>query len=145
MTTQKTHIAKEAEIKRKWYIVDAQGKAPGRIATKIADVLRGKNKPIFSPHQDCGDFVIVINAGKIEFTAGKENKKNYYKHSGFPGGLKTIVAKDLLAKKPTEILKLAIRGMLPVNKLRDVVIKKLKLYADENHPHASQQPITLDV
>ncbi len=145
MITQKTHIAKEAEIQRKWYIVDANGKIPGRIATKIADVLRGKNKPIFSPHMDTGDFVIVINAGKIAFTGGKENKKNYYKHSGFPGGLKTIVAKDLLVKKPTEILKLAIRGMLPVNKLRDVVIKKLKLYADENHPHASQQPITLDV
>lgn len=145
MITQKTHIAKEAEIKRKWYIVDANGKVPGRIATKIADILRGKNKPIFSPHMDTGDFVIVINAGKIAFTGGKENKKNYYKHSGFPGGLKTIVAKDLLVKKPTEVLKLAIRGMLPVNKLRDVVIKKLKLYADENHPHASQQPITLDV
>jgi len=145
MTTQKTHIAKAAEVERKWYIVDAKDKVPGRIATKIADVLRGKNKPIFSPHMDCGDFVIVINAGKIAFTAGKENKKNYYKHSGFPGGLKTIVAKDLLVKKPTEVLKLAIRGMLPVNKLRDVVIKKLKLYADENHPHASQQPITLDV
>ena len=145
MITQKTHIAKEAEIQRKWYIVDANGKIPGRIATKIADVLRGKNKPIFSPHMDTGDFVIVINAGKIAFTGGKENKKNYYRHSGFPGGLKTIVAKDLLVKKPTEVLKLAIRGMLPVNKLRDVVIKKLKLYADENHPHASQQPITLEV
>ncbi|MFA6305346.1 MAG: 50S ribosomal protein L13 [Candidatus Gracilibacteria bacterium] len=145
MITQKTHIAKPSEIERKWYIIDAKDKVPGRISTKIANLLRGKDKPIFSPHMDCGDFVIVINAGKIAFTAGKENKKKYYKHSGFPGGLKTIVAKDLLVKKPTEILKLAIRGMLPVNKLRDVVIKKLKLYADEKHPHASQQPITLEV
>lgn len=145
MIIQKTHIAKLTEIERKWYIVDAKDKVPGRIATTIANVLRGKNKAIFSPHMDCGDFVIVINAGKIAFTAGKESKKKYYKHSGFPGGLKTIVAKDLMAKKPTEVLKLAIRGMLPTNKLRDVVIKKLKLYADENHPHASQQPITLEV
>ena len=138
-----TKVPKKEDIKREWYIVDAKDKVLGRIATVIADKLRGKGKPIFAPHVDCGDFVIVINSEKIKLTGKKLSDKMYYRHSGFPGHLKTEPAEKLLARKPTELLHLAVRGMLPKNKLRDKSMEKLKLYAGEVHPHEAQQPISL--
>jgi large subunit ribosomal protein L13 len=141
----KTTIAKPAEIKRKWYIVDAEGKAPGRIATTIANKLRGKDKAIFSPHMDCGDFVIIINAQKIKLSGNKLEGKLYYRHSGYPGGLKQMSAADMLKKKPTRVMEMAVSGMLPKNKLRQVFMAKLKVYADSEHPHEAQNPETLNV
>lgn len=141
----KTHIAKTQDIDRKWYIVDAKGKILGRMATTIANKLRGKDKPIFSPHMDCGDFVIVINADKIKLTGNKLEDKKYYSHSGHPGALKEESAKHLLVRKPTKIVELAVSGMLPKNKLRAQFMKKLKLYANDEHPHEAQNPISLEV
>ena len=141
----KTTIVNPKNIERKWYIVDAQGKTLGRLSTVIADVLRGKNKTHFSPSHDTGDHVIVINADKIVLTGKKLEQKKYYRHSQYAGGLKEINAKDLLVKKPTMVLQHAISGMLPKNKLRDVVMSKLYLYADSTHPHESQQPINLEL
>jgi len=141
----KTFIPKKDDIKRKWYIVDAEGKSPGRIATKIADVLRGKNKAIFTPHMDCGDFVIVINAEKVNLTGNKSFQKLYHRHSGFPGGYSNWSAEELLERKPTKVMEFAISGMLPKNKLRAVFMNKLKIYAGSEHPHAAQNPETLEV
>ncbi len=141
----KTHIPKKDDIDRKWYILDAKGRTLGRIATGIANKLRGKDKPIFSPHMDCGDFVIVINAEKVKLTGKKMSDKMYYRHSGFPSGLKSASAKEVLEKKPTKVLELAVSGMLPKNKLRKVFMKKLKLYAGEEHPHEAQNPLVLEV
>jgi large subunit ribosomal protein L13 len=141
----KTTIAKTAEITRKWYIVDAKDKVLGRMSTVIADRLRGKDKPIFSPHMDCGDFVIVINAEKAKLTGNKMTGKLYHRHSGFPGGYRNETAENLVERKPTKLVELAISGMLPKNKLRSVFMSKLKLYAGEEHPHAAQNPETLEV
>lgn len=141
----KTTIVKKKDITRKWYLVDAKDKIVGRIATTIADKLRGKNKTIFSPHMDCGDFVVVINAGKIKLTGKKLEDKIYYRHTGFPGGIVAPTAGEVLAKKPTKILELAVRGMLPKNRLRDDLMKKLKLYAGVSHPHEAQNPTILEV
>lgn len=141
----KTYTPKAADIKRQWYIVDANGKVPGRIATTIANKLRGKDKPIFSPHMDCGDFVIVINADKIKLTGHKEDTKLYHRHSGFPGGYKNMSAGEMMEKKPTEILRKAVSGMLPKNKLRKPLMQKLKLFAGSEHPHEAQSPQTLEV
>ena len=141
----KTTVLKPAEVEKKWYIIDAAGQAPGRIATTIANKLRGKDKPTFAPHMDCGDFVIVINAEKIKLSGNKLEGKMYYRHSGFPGGFKEMKAKDMLEKKPTKIMELAISGMLPKNKLRQVFMSKCKIYAGEEHPHAAQNPETLTV
>lgn len=141
----KTTVLKPTEVERKWYIVDAKGKVPGRIATTIANKLRGKDRPTFAPHMDCGDFVIVINADKIKLTGNKMDGKMYYRHSGFPGGFREMPAKDMLAKKPTKIMELAISGMLPKNKLRQVFMSKCKIYAGEEHPHGAQNPEKLEV
>ncbi len=141
----KTTVLKPTEVERKWYIVDAKGKVPGRIATTIANKLRGKDRPTFAPHMDCGDFVVVINADKIKLTGNKMEGKMYYRHSGYPGGFREMPAKDMLAKKPTKIMELAISGMLPKNKLRKVFMSKCKIYAGEEHPHAAQNPETLEV
>lgn len=141
----KTFVPKKEEIKRKWYIVDAKGKVPGRIATAIADKLRGKDKPIFTPHMDCGDFVIIINADQVRLTGHKIDQKLYHKHSGFPGGYDNLTARELLEKHPTKLMEFAVSGMLPKNKLRDVFMSKLKVYAGAEHPHEAQQPETLAV
>jgi len=141
----KTFIAKEHEVEKKWYLVDASDRILGRLATQIAMRLRGKHKPIFTPHADTGDFVIVINAGKVKLTGRKWTRKKYYRHTGYVGGLKEITAKKLLEKKPTDILRLAVRGMLPKNSLGRRQLKKLKIYAGPEHPHKAQQPETLEI
>ena len=136
----KTTIAKINTIERKWYVIDAKDKVLGRMCPAIANKLRGKDKPIFSPHMDCGDFVIVINADKVKLTGNKMEDKKYARHSGYPGGYKEQSAKELLAKKPTKMVELAVSGMLPKNKLRSKFMEKLKLYAGEEHPHEAQKP-----
>lgn len=136
----KTEVAKIENVKRDWYLVDAQDAVLGRLASQIANVLRGKNKAIFTPSVDTGDFVIVVNAEKIALTGHKLADKVYYSHSGFPGGLKEITAGKLLEKKPEDIIKKAVKGMLPKNKLARHMLKKLKIYAGASHPHDAQQP-----
>ena len=141
----KTQVAKKDEIKRDWFVVDAEGKVLGRVATTIANILRGKHKPTFSPSVDTGDFVIVLNAGKIELTGNKADGKVYYSHSGFPGGLKSATAGQMLAKKPEEVIRKAVKGMLPKNKLARHMLKKLKIYTGGAHPHEAQQPKNLSL
>lgn len=136
----RTYSAKEADIKRKWYVVDAEGKTLGRLATQIAIVLRGKHKPTFTPHVDTGDHVIVVNAEKIHLTGDKVRKKTYYRHSGYPGGLKSETVKDLLERKPYVIVERAIKGMLPKTKLGKQMGRKLNVYTGPTHPHKAQQP-----
>lgn len=136
----KTYAVKAGEIRRRWLVVDAAGKTLGRLATEIAGLLSGKTKPMFSRHLDTGDFVVVVNAEKIEVTGKKLVQKRYYRHSNYPGGLKSELLRDVLAKHPTRVLEHAIRGMLPRNKLGDQMIRKLKIYAGPEHPHAAQQP-----
>jgi large subunit ribosomal protein L13 len=140
-----TQVAKKEEVTRDWYLVDVDNKVLGRVATEIANVLRGKNKPTFTPSVDTGDFVIVVNAEKIALTGKKFADKTYYSHSGFVGGLKEISAGKLIEKKPEELLKKAVKGMLPKNKLARHMLKKLKIYAGEAHPHAAQQPKNLNI
>ncbi|MDH4135502.1 MAG: 50S ribosomal protein L13 [Anaerolineae bacterium] len=141
----KTYTVREGDIKREWYVVDAQGKTLGRLASEIAKILRGKHKPIYVPHLDCGDYVIVVNAEKVQVTGKKLDQKFYYRHSGYPGGLKSINLRDQLQKHPTRVLKAAVRGMLPKNRLGRAMIKKLKLYAGSSHPHQAQQPKVLEL
>jgi len=136
----RTYAAKETDIKRKWYVVDADGKTLGRLATQIAIVLRGKHKPIFTPHVDTGDHVIVVNAEKIHLTGDKVRQKTYYRHSGYPGGLKSETVKDVLARKPSAVVERAIKGMLPKTTLGKQMARKLNVYAGPTHPHAAQQP-----
>jgi large subunit ribosomal protein L13 len=136
----KTYSPKKDDIKRQWYIVDATDQTLGRIATKVAVKLRGKDKPLFAPHIDCGDFVVVINADKFKVTGSKMDSKMYHRHSGYPSGLKSMPLKDLLEKKPVEALKKAIAGMIPPNKLRKPILSKLKIYAGSEHPHEAQKP-----
>jgi large subunit ribosomal protein L13 len=142
----KTYSAKPAEITREWYLVDADGQTLGRLATVIADTLRGKRKPIFTPHVDTGDFVVVVNAEKVRVTGNKLDQKRYYRHSGYPGGLKSRTLREQLDRRPTEVLRAAVKGMLPKNKLARHQITKLKIYAGPEHPHESQnpQPLTLE-
>ncbi len=142
---KRTFSAKKSEVEEKWWLVDAQGKVLGRMASEIARVLRGKNKPIFTPHVDTGDFVIVINADKVRFTGNKLKGKVYYHHSGYIGGLKSITAEKLLEKRPTEVVRKAVKGMLPKNRLGRELLKKLKVYAGGEHPHQAQQPEILDI
>ncbi len=139
----KTYSAKPLEVERKWYLIDADGEILGRLATKIASILRGKHKPEFTPHVDTGDFVIVINAEKIKVTGNKETDKKYYRHSGYPGGLKTTSLKELMEKNPTLAIEKAVKGMLPHNTLGDEQFQKLKVYAGSEHPHAAQQPVVM--
>ncbi len=141
----KTYMAKENEVAKKWYVVDAEGLVLGRLASEIARRLRGKHKAIFTPHNDTGDFIIVVNADKVRLTGRKMDQKTYYRHSGFIGGLKEVVAKTLLIRKPTEVLSLAVRGMLPKNSLGRRQLKKLKIYAGGDHPHSAQKPEVLEI
>jgi len=141
----KTYSAKPQEVERKWYVVDAQGKTLGRLATQVASILRGKHKPIYTPHVDCGDYVIIINAEKVFTTGRKLDQKKYYRHSGYPGGLREITLKDQLRKFPERVIELAVKGMLPKNRLGRAMYKKLKVYKGENHPHAAQQPEPLEL
>jgi large subunit ribosomal protein L13 len=139
----KTYTVGKGDIKREWYVVDAQGKTLGRLASEIAKILRGKHKPIYVPHLDCGDYVIVVNAEKVRVTGKKLDKKFYYRHSGYPGGLKSISLRNQLQKHPTRVMEAAVRGMLPKNRLGRAMIKKLKVYAGDSHPHQAQQPKAL--
>ena len=141
----KTYSAKPSDVQRKWYIVDASQATLGRVATQVATLLTGKDKPQFTKHIDVGDFVIIINAADVKVTGGKESKKVYYRHSNYPGGLKEATLGDKMAKDPTFAITHAIRGMLPVNKLRDDRLKRLKVYADANHKHEAQQPEIISV
>jgi large subunit ribosomal protein L13 len=136
----KTYSAKPGEIQRDWYVVDAEGQTLGRLATQIADRLRGKGKPQFTPHVDTGDFVVVVNAEKIAVTGNKLDSKMYYRHSGYPGGLRQRTLRDQLERVPTEVLRKAVRGMLPRNRLGRQQLTKLKIYAGPEHPHAAQDP-----
>ena len=140
-----TQVAKKEDVTRDWYLVDVDSKVLGRVATQIANVLRGKNKPTFTPSVDTGDFVVVVNAAKIALTGKKMSDKTYYSHSGYVGGLKEITAGKLIDKKPEELIKKAVKGMLPKNKLARHMLKKLKIYAGEAHPHAAQQPKNLNI
>ena len=136
----KTYSLKKQDVKRNWFVIDVSDKILGRIAVKIADKIRGKDKPSFTPHTDGGDYVIVVNAEKIKVTGSKYDNKKYYRHSLFPGGLKIENFKDLVAKNPERILEEAVKGMLPKNKLNKSIIKKLKVFSGPNHDHESQQP-----
>jgi large subunit ribosomal protein L13 len=136
----KTYSAKPGEVQRNWWVVDADGKNLGRLASEIADVLRGKNKPQYTPHVDTGDFVVVVNAEKIAVTGNKMTKKVYYRHSGHPGGLKSETLGHLIDRRPTEVLRKAVKGMMPKNRLAAQQLGKLKVYAGPKHPHAAQKP-----
>ncbi len=137
----KTYSLKKEDVTRSWFVLDASDKVLGRLATKIADRIRGKDKPSFTPHTDGGDYVIVVNAEKIKVTGSKSTDKKYYTHSLYPGGLKTRTFKDLNKKNPEKIIENAVKGMLPKNKLRKEIIKKLKVFKGPNHDHESQKPI----
>lgn len=140
-----TKVAKKEEVVRDWYVVNVEDKVLGRVATEIASILRGKNKPTFTPSVDTGDFVIVLNAEKIALTGNKLADKVYYSHSGFPGGLKTATAGEMLAKKPEDLIRKAVKGMLPKNKLARHMLSKLKIYAGSEHPHKAQMPKALEI
>jgi len=141
----KTYTPKPADIEREWYVVDAKDQTLGRLATQIAVLLRGKHKPIFSPHMDVGDFVIVVNADKIRVTGDKLETKFYYRHSGYPSGLTAISLRDQLARHPDRVIRSAVRGMLPKNSLGRQQLKKLKIYTTPNHPHEAQRPKTYEL
>ena len=142
---QGTYSAKAGDVQRKWYVVDAEGKTLGRLATTVAATLRGKHKPMYTPHVDTGDFVIVINAEKIKVTGKKETQKFYYRHSNYPSGLKTTSLKDMRARFPDRIIESAVRGMLPGSNLGRQQLKKLKVYAGAAHPHDAQNPTPLEL
>lgn len=135
-----TYSTKSTDINREWILIDAAGQTLGRLASQVAVLLRGKHKPIFSPHMDTGDFVIVINAGKVRVTGRKLEAKRYYRHSGYPGGLKSIALGQLMSQHPTRAIEMAVRGMLPRNRLGDAMADKLKVYAGPAHPHQAQTP-----
>jgi len=141
----KTYTARAEDMEREWFLVNAEGKTLGRLAAKIARVLRGKHKPIYTPHLDCGDYVIVVNAEKVRVTGRKLDQKMYYRHSGYPGGLRTIGLRDQLQKHPERVLQAAVKGMLPKNQLGRKMLKKLKVYAGDSHPHQAQQPKSLEL
>ena len=141
----KTYNAKPGEIAREWYVVDAEGQTLGRLASRIADTLRGKGKPQYTPHVDTGDFVIVVNAEKIHVTGNKLDQKRYIRHSGYPGGLRSRTLREQLERRPEEVLRMAVKGMLPKNRLARKQINKLKIYAGAEHPHAPQAPKPLSL
>ena len=141
----KTYLTPIKEIEKNWYVVDAEGKVLGRLASEIATRLRGKHKPNYSTFMDVGDFIVVINADKVKLTGNKLENKKYYHHTGFIGGIKETTAKELLEKKPTEVLHKAVKGMLPKNTLGRAQLKKLKIYAGNEHPHQAQQPVALEL
>ena len=140
-----TFFPKEGDLNRKWFVADAQEIVLGRLSAKIAAILRGKHKAIYTPHTDTGDYVIVINAAKVRLTGNKLEQKTYERYSGYPGGLRSVTAKTLLAKKPEEVVKLSVRGMLPKNALGRKMLKKLKVYGGSEHPHKAQMPEALDM
>jgi large subunit ribosomal protein L13 len=141
----KTFVATPANRQRDWYVVDAEGKTLGRLATQIANVLRGKTKPEFTPHCDTGDFVVVINAEKVTVTGNKMDQKRYWRHSGYPGGIRSRTLREMLDRQPEEVLRKAVKGMLPRNKIGRAQLNKLKVYAGTDHPHAAQQPKELEI
>ncbi len=141
----RTFTAKKAEIERNWYVVDAEGETLGRLASRIAPVLRGKHKTVYTPYLDCGDYVVVVNAEKVRVTGRKLDQKFYHRYSGYPGGLSSISLRDQLVKHPERVLQAAVRGMLPKNKLGRQMLKKLKVYAGDSHPHQAQQPKPLEL
>lgn len=141
----KTFVAKPAEIDRKWYVVDAKGQTLGRLSTRVAAILMGKTKAEFTPGVDVGDYVIVINAEHIVVTGNKAKQKMYYRHSGYPGGLKEASFEQMMAKKPERVIELAVKGMLPKNSLGRQMYKKLKVYVGENHGHEAQQPVLVEL
>ncbi|MEA1986892.1 MAG: 50S ribosomal protein L13 [Candidatus Marinimicrobia bacterium] len=141
----KTYSAKAGDINHEWFVVDAKDKVLGRLASDVAQVLRGKHKPMFTPHMDTGDFVIIVNAEKIRVTGKKEQMKSYFSHSGYPGATKNILLKDMREKHPERIIKKAVKGMLPHNKLGTKILSKLKVYAGPTHPHEAQNPKKLEI
>jgi large subunit ribosomal protein L13 len=141
----KSYMARPLEVERKWYVVDAEGKHLGRLATEIVRVLRGKNKPHYTPHVDVGDFVVVVNADRVGVTGRKAQQRVYRRHSGYPGGMKETSYEQMLARKPTEVLRKAVYGMMPKTRLARKQFKKLKIYAGPEHPHSAQDPQTLEV
>ena len=141
----KTFQAKAGETTRSWVIVDLEGKTLGRAATQIATVLRGKNKPQFTPHVDTGDFVVAINAAKVQLTGRKVADKRYFRHTNYPGGIRSLSAEEMLARKPEEVLRKAVKGMLPKNTLGRNMLKKLKIYGSAEHPHQAQQPVPMEL
>ena len=141
----KTFSAKPAEVKRDWLLVDASDKTLGRLASEIATRLRGKHKPIYTPHVDTGDYIVVVNAEKVRTTGNKELAKTYYRHSGYPGGLKETTLQKMRESRPERVLELAVKGMLPKNALGRAMFKKLKVYTGDEHPHASQQPTPVEI
>ena len=142
---ERTFVTKKEDVQQDWYVVDAAGQTLGRLATRVALVLRGKHKPTYSPAVDTGDCVIVVNADKVHVTGRKLDQKMYYRHSGYPGGLKEITLRNLLQRRPTRVIEHAVRGMLPKNRLGRQMFKKLKVYAGPDHPHAAQQPKPLEL
>jgi large subunit ribosomal protein L13 len=141
----KSYMARPLEVERKWYVVDAEGQTLGRLATEIARILRGKNKPQYTPHVDTGDFVVVVNAEKVVVTGKKAEQKVYRRHSGYPGGLKETSYEQMMERRPTEILRRAVKGMMPKNRLARQQLRKLKIYAGPEHPHAAQNPQQYEV
>src|SRR4051794_8775067 len=145
LRAMKTYVATSQDRERNWLLVDAEGQTLGRLATQIADALRGKRKPTYTPHVDVGDFVVVVNAEKISVTGNKRQQKLYHRHSGYPGGLKTRTLNDMLERRPEEVIRLAVRGMLPKNRLARRQITKLKIYAGAEHPHEAQKPQPMEI
>lgn len=141
----KTYSAKPGEVERKWYLIDATGKPLGRLASEIAKRLRGKHKPQFTPHVDTGDHIVVINAGRVAVTGDKKNAKLYHRHSGYIGNLKTTSLKEMLERHPERAIEVAVKGMLPRNRLGRAMLRKLRVYAGEQHGHEAQQPATLEI
>jgi large subunit ribosomal protein L13 len=141
----KTYVATPDSRERNWLVVDATGKTLGRLSTQIADVLRGKRKPEYTPHIDVGDFVIVVNAERISVTGNKRKEKRYYRHSGYPGGLRSRTLEEMLARRPEEVIRLAVKGMLPRTRLGRAQLRKLKIYAGPDHPHVAQKPEPMEV
>jgi large subunit ribosomal protein L13 len=141
----KTYTPKAPEIQRRWWVIDAEGKVLGRLASEVAQLLRGKHKPMFTPHLDTGDFVVVVNAEKIVLTGDKLEKKAYFRHTGYIGGEKFLPVKDVLAKHPHRVIELAVKGMLPKNNLGRLMRRKLKVYAGPSHPHEAQQPVEREI
>ena len=141
----KTYVAKPGEFEQKWHLIDARGQVLGRLASEVANILRGKNKPIFTPHVDTGDYVVIVNAADIRLTGNKLKDKVYYHHTGYPGGIRSITAEELMEKNPTELINSAVKGMLPKNKLSRQIIKKLKIYAGSEHQHEAQNPVAREI
>ena len=140
----KTIFAKDTDVERKWHVIDADGLVVGRLATKVADILRGKNKVIYTPNTDTGDFVVIVNAKKVRFTGNKLEQKKYYHHTGYPGGIKMTTAREIMEETPEKVIISAVRGMMPKNKLAKQQLSKLKVYSGPEHPHQAQSPETLN-